>query len=219
MMGLLRSQLVLWWLAVVALGAAAQDGAKPTVPPDPVRVGDRWTYDLVDEITGDPKGTWSWLVTDANAKEIVTRVSKRGQDGSGLSVFDPKWNVVDDGQWRRKPRDGTGFELPLAVGKQWRSNWVTEHLKSGTSYRAAAVAKVVAEESVTTQAGTFATFKVVTGIKNNPIDGAAKEVLTTVVTWYAPAVNHWVRRTVEVRVGGRIQENTSHELIDYSRKP
>jgi hypothetical protein len=40
-----------------------------------VRVGDRFTYDTKDEITGDPKGTYVAVVTEVSEKEIVTSVS------------------------------------------------------------------------------------------------------------------------------------------------
>ena len=41
---------------------------------------------------------------------------------------------------------------------------------------------------------------------------------TQAVLWYAPAVNHWVRRTVVTRVNKRTRENMSEELTAFHRK-
>jgi hypothetical protein len=37
--------------------------------------------------------------------------------------------------------------------------------------------------------------------------------------FYAPVVNHWVRRRHRSLVDGRLQDDSSLELVDYTRKP
>jgi len=38
------------------------------------------------------------------------------------------------------------------------------------------------------------------------------------VTWYAPAINHWVKRTVVSRVDKHLLVNNTIELTEYGRK-
>jgi len=40
--------------------------------------GDRWVYEITDEITGDIKATTTVVVLDVSKSEINTRVSTRG---------------------------------------------------------------------------------------------------------------------------------------------
>ena len=38
------------------------------------------------------------------------------------------------------------------------------------------------------------------------------------MTWYAPAIDHWVKRTFISRADKHLQISTTIELIDYGRK-
>jgi hypothetical protein len=37
-------------------------------------------------------------------------------------------------------------------------------------------------------------------------------------TWYAPQINHWVRRSIVTSVDGRLRSNNTDELTTYIRK-
>src|SRR4030095_9791151 len=82
--------------------------------------GDRWVYEVKDEITGDVKSTTTVVVLDVSEKEINTRISVRGGARPFQTVFDRSWNRIDDGIWKFRPTDGTGVKTPLEVGKEWR---------------------------------------------------------------------------------------------------
>jgi hypothetical protein len=90
-----------------------------------------------------------------------------------------------------------------ATGNVWK--------RSGTS-------KVIGQESVTTKAGTFETFKIeatFTGTNvRNPL--MKNEVVAT--TWYAPAIDHWVKRSFVSRANRHLQINNVLELVEYGRK-
>src|SRR5262245_52954820 len=127
--------------------------------PGPIRVGDRWSYEVKDSLTGDLRPAMTVVVAEINDKEITTRVSLRGKDRPLTVIQDLDWGRIDDGSWKLRP-PGIGIKKPLQIGKEWRSDANGIHLQSGVTFRAEGVAKVVQQEQVTTPAGTFDTFRV-----------------------------------------------------------
>jgi hypothetical protein len=190
-----------------------------SVDPGPIQVGDRWSYEIKDTLTGDLRRATTIVVGDVTNNEITTRVTVRGRDRPPQTiVHDLDWGHIDDGVSKLRP-PGIGIKRPLQIGREWRSDANGIHLQSGVTYRAEGVAKVVGREQVTTPAGTFDTFRVnMTGQVINTKDQTQSQTWTFVV-WYAPAVNRWVKKTSEWRSEGRVRDSFSEELTEYSRKP
>lgn len=184
---------------------------------DTVKVGDRWSYNVKDNATGDLRQAISVVVTQISGEEITTQVTARGKERPNTVVYGLDWGRVDDGRWRNRPA-GIGIKTPLEVGKEWRSDVNGQSLETGAVLRSTGIAKVVGQESVTTPAGTFDTFKVEANIRQ--ISGKDQTRSSTVVetSWYAPAVRRWVKRTTEIRAEGRLRESRTEELTDYSRR-
>jgi len=195
-----------------------QPCAAQTPEPGPVRVGDRWSYDIKDDATGDLRHAITVVVVDINENEITTRTLIRGKDRPQTMVFDRDWGRIDDGNWKLHPA-GIGIKTPLQVGKEWRSDANAMNLQSGVAFRASGVAKVVGEERVATPAGTFDTYRVDTMVRLLNSRDQTKSQTWTFVFWYAPAVNRWVRRKTEARSEGRLRDSFVDELTEYSRKP
>jgi hypothetical protein len=181
--------------------------------------GDRWVYELKDEITGDVKLTTTVVVLDVSEAEINTRVSVRGAARPQQIVFDKNWNRIDDSVWKYRPTDGTGIQAPLAVGKEWRFENKATHFQNGTALSTTGQSKVVAEEKITTSAGTFDAFKIETTMRQINSNDQTKAATVTAALWYAPSVNRWVRRTYKLQIEGRLRDSHTEELTDYSRKP
>jgi hypothetical protein len=180
--------------------------------------GDRWVYEVTDEVSGELKLTTTVFVLDVSEQEINTRVSTRGT-GARQIVFDQSWNRIDDSVWKYRPSDGSGIKKPLQVGKAWRFESKATHFQNGTALNITGESKVVGEEKVTTGAGTFDTFKIETKIRQvNPNDQTKASTINAVL-WYAPSVNRWVRRTYKLQAEGRLRSSNTEELTDYSRKP
>ena len=185
---------------------------------NPVRVGDQWTYDTKDEITGATTRTYTATVTEINPKEIVTHLTFRGSNGTGLVAFDHDWNRTKNGLVEYKPHDGQGIQLPLAVGKEWRLEFFSTNTKTGVNMKASNLSKVVAQETITTPAGTFDTFKIERQVKEYNTADPSRSREAQVTLWYAPQINHWARRTIVDRVEKRIRSNQTDELIEFTRK-
>jgi hypothetical protein len=184
---------------------------------DAVRVGDRWVYDTKDEITGFPKATYSQVVTEVSPKEVVLSLTFRGQNGSSLLVYDHDWNRIEQSNVKFRPNDGQGIRLPLAVGKEWRAEYEARITQTGAATKGSVLSKVVGRETVTTPAGTFDTFKIETRVQNiNTSDPSQLSQFENVI-WFAPQVNHWVRRTLVTKNRNRTSSSSSEELTDFSR--
>jgi hypothetical protein len=96
-----------------------------------VHVGDQWTYDTKDEITGTVTRTYTATVSEITPKEISTHLTFRGRNGTALVVFDHEWNRIKNGNLEYKPHDANGVQFPLVVGKEWRLQFFTSNTNTG----------------------------------------------------------------------------------------
>jgi hypothetical protein len=184
---------------------------------DSVRVGDRWVYDTKDEVTGYPKDTYTQIVTEVSKDQIITSSTFRGKNGSTLIIFNRDWGLVDNVIWKYKPNNGQGLPATLAVGKEWRSQYEAKNTQNGANLKGTTSSKVVAREMITTDAGTFDTFKIERQAMELNTADPSKSFDAQIVTWFAPQINRWVRRTFLVKFEKRTRSNTSEELADFSR--
>jgi ABC-type glycerol-3-phosphate transport system substrate-binding protein len=90
------------WLPIVLLATLAAVSPAPAQVADIAGVlpGDRWVYEVTDEITGDIKATTTIVVVDVSEKEINTRWSARGATGAPQVVFDDNWRQVERRNWK-----------------------------------------------------------------------------------------------------------------------
>jgi hypothetical protein len=203
---------------VLAVALRPEIGIGETDEPGPVRLADRWSYEVRDAATGDIRHQVTVIVVDINDKEIGTRVNHRGKDRPQPIVFDAQWGTIDNSVWKYQPAT-LGIRTPLRVGKQWRGDSNATNLQKGIALRRSEAAKVAGEEKITTPAGTFDTYRVeVSGQEVNTRDQTKISKFTNVI-WYAPQINRWVKKTFEVRFEGRVRDSTVEELTEYSRKP
>ena len=198
--------------------APAAAGSTDLEKMEDVQVGDHWTYEFRDDISGDVKSTLSQTVTDVSGSEIGIRNNSLGTSNTGYQTFDRSWNLVNSGAWRYRPNDGTGIRAPLAVGKTWSLKSDDLNSTAGLSGKRSGTSKVTAQESVTTPAGTFDTFKIETSFQIQNANDPTKKVQAVLQTWYAPAIDHWVKRTFISRSDGRVRANNSVELVEYGRR-
>jgi hypothetical protein len=200
-----------------ASAPADEPANSPEAMEDP-QTGDHWTYELRDDITGDIKSTITNTVTDVSGSEISTRIAQLGNSNAGYQTFDRSWNLTNNGIWRFTPNDGTGIRAPLAVGKTWSFKATDLNSTAGISWKRSGTAKVVAQESVTTRAGTFDTFKIETSLQIQNANDPTKKVLAVQQVWYAPVIDHWVKRSIVSRSDGRVRDKSTIELVEYGRR-
>ena len=190
-----------------------------TTDPGPIRVGDRWSYNIKDALTGDLRQVVTIVVGEINEKEITTRNFIQGRDRPRTFVFDHDWNRIDDSVWKHRPNDLLGIKKPLQVDKQWRAEGNSTNMQTGVAMQTSGLAKVARQEQITTPAGTFDTFRVELTVRQINTMDQTKSITVNTVMWYAPAINRWPKRQTEIRAEGRVRESFIDELTEYSRRP
>ena len=223
------------FLATISLLAAATSlQAQPASPPtasspavespnspesmaDP-QMGDHWTYEVRDDITGDVKSTTTYTITDVSSTDIGVRFAILGNANYGYQTFDHSWNLTNNGIWRYSPNDGTGIRLPLAAEKSWAIKGSDLNTTAGFGWKRTGTSKVIAQESITTRAGTFDTFKIETFLQFQAVNDPTKKYTGVLQTWYAPAIDHWVKRAYVSRFDGRVRDKNTIELVEYGRR-
>jgi len=201
-----------------AASAPAVETPNSPEPMEDPQTGDHWTYELRDDITGDVKSTITNTVTDVSDSEISTRSALLGNPNSGYQTFDHSWNLINNGIGRYTPNDGTGIRAPLTAGKTWPIKGTDMNTTAGVSWKRSGTAKVVAQESITTRAGTFDTFKIETSLQFQNANDPTKKYQAVFQTWYAPVIDHWVKRSSVLRSDGRVREKNTIELVEYGRR-
>ena len=198
--------------------AASSKAMKAVVPMEEPQPGDLWTYEVRDEITGTVTATRENVVTEVTPTEITVRYKNLGNNNEGFNVYDRSWNVVEDRPWRFSPNDGSGIKAPLAVGKTWTIQTNNINSANGNIWKRSGTSKVVGQENVTTKAGTFDTFKIDTTFSASNVNNPTLKNQVTASTWYAPAIDHWVKRSTVTKADKRLQSSMTLELIAYGRK-
>jgi len=197
---------------------AATEASPPQEKMEDPQVGDHWTYEYRDDITGDLKSTYTNTVTDISANEISLRNNVIGNSNFGYTTYDHSWNRTTNGDWRFSPTDGGGIRTPLAVGKTWSVKANDLNNTAGAVWKRSVTTKVVAQESVTTRAGTFDTFKLEMTFELQNTKDPTKKSQEIAQAWYAPAIDHWVKMSSVTRADGHVRSKGSTELIEYGRR-
>jgi len=182
-----------------------------------VQTGDHWTYEIRDEITGEVKSIVTNTVTDISASEIGTRTTQLGNGNFGYLTFDRSWNVTNNGTCDIRPMTAPAFGCRLRSARAGRSNPPTSIAPLGVSWKRSGTSKVVAKESVTTRAGTFDTFKIESSFEIRNANDPTKKFQFVQQTWYAPLIDHWVKRSSQSRSEGRVRDKSTVELVEYGR--
>ena len=194
---------------------AAEDSSSSMEPP---LVGDHWTYEIRDEIAGTLKFTTVHVITQVSPNDIAIRTENLGNPGYGYLLYDHSWNLKDSSTWKYSPGDGTGVKAPLRVGNKWNFQSSDTYSGRGVSVKRSGSSKVVVQEPVTTAAGSFDTFKIETTATVRNANDPTKKSDLVLTRWYAPEVDHWVKRTSKITINGHLDQDTSAELVEYGRR-
>lgn len=203
---------------LAAMWPQALAAQSPGPADNPVQVGDHWTMDIRDELTGSPTDTFIQLVTQVSPNEIVVRSSARGKPGFSLIVFDHFWNRIEDPRTKWKPNDGQGIQMPLVIGKEWRAESESRNIQAGGAWNGTVLSKITGQEKIMTAAGTFDTFRIEQRMRDVNSADPSRYQEGENINWYAPQINHWVRRIFTTLSQKRVVSKISAELVDFGRK-
>jgi hypothetical protein len=213
----LLGSLISWPHLVVAQSQSSDETGGPP------QIRDLWIYDTKNEVTGLPAEGYTEMVAQVSPKEVVVNRTFREPvyrwPQNYIVTYDHDWDVIDRYDFKFKPNDGLGVRMPLSVGKTWQAEFDAQNLHTTRRvYRGTSSSKVVAQETITTDAGTFDTFKIEQQARYlDPLDPARMWEFQ-IVSWFAPQINHWVRRTTLIKFEKRLRENTTEELADFNKR-
>jgi len=201
--------------------ARPNDAASVPAPTAPdmrqAAVGDHWSYDLTDEISGEIKRRTTVTITEISPNDVTTRTERVGMDTVGIIIYDNSWNVIRNGSRRFSPNDGSGIELPLEIDKAWniRSDRIDP---TGVIWKKVGQSRVTGKEKIATKAGEFDAFVIETKFSVQNLNDRSRKSEATVQTWFSPNVNHWIKRSTVFRVNGHVLQDYVIELTGYGRK-
>jgi hypothetical protein len=198
--------------------AASVQPPKDVVPMAEPQPGDYWTYEIRDEISGKISGSRTNVVTEVTPTIISVRYKIEDTSKEGFNVYDRSWNLMSSGQWKYSPNDGMGIRVPLTTGKTWTFKSNDANAGEGYIWNRSGRSKVVGQEILTTKAGVFETFKIETTYSSQNVKDPTRKEEVTSQTWYAPAIDHWVKRIFISRVDTHLRINNSLELTAYGRR-
>jgi hypothetical protein len=192
---------------------------KAVVSMEEPQPGDHWTYEIRDEITGKISGTRENVVTEVTPKNISMRFIISATSNEGFDLFDRSWNLISAPNWRYSPYQGsTGIHAPLEVGKSWNFQSNNTNGTNGAIWKESGTSRIVGRETLTTKAGTFDTFKIETSFSTQNVKDVTRKNEIVYQTWYAPVIDHWVKRISVIKSDGHMRSNNILELVDYGRK-
>jgi hypothetical protein len=190
------------------------EGGPNMLPP---AVGDHWTYEIRDNISGDLKGDSTQTITDLKGDEISIQTHALGAPNSIYMVYDHLWDMKSNPVWKFSPNDGGGVKDSMKEGQTW--DFKTTDVKDARAmWKRTGTSKVRGEESVTTQAGTFTAIKYETTVHVRGAVDPTKKADMVVTTWYVPSVDHWVKRTEKTMSDGHVRNSMTVELVDFGRQ-
>jgi len=199
--------------------------AAPVIEKIDVRPGDRWTYQVIDDITGETRSTVVHTVTEIkdNTYSVQSTFTPYGQSvgSSALQVFDEDWNLLEDQVWTQNPANpSTGIQLPLKLGAQWKVHLTSSRKTPPEAHvNVDATAKVVAYEPVILKFNkTYDAFKLEVDETLTNSATPSSVVTTKTTMWFAPTVNRYVKRIYESRVNDRLQSRGIELLSAYARR-
>jgi hypothetical protein len=208
-----RKLFSLFYLVFFLVGLAY--GVTPSAEKPDVRVGDVWSYRVLDGFTNETKSEISFRLVDVSDSELTARIELKGNPNKGLGIFDRQWNVIDNGQTKYEPAR-ISAKFPMRVGDTWKQKLQASNLRSSqTSYHFVS-AKVADFEKVTVPAGTFTAYRIEIEAEIRSADANAGIAKNVVTSWYSPEVNREVKQVVEVFASGRLRDKTIAELTVYA---
>ena len=216
-MGLLVSASVLSAQTPPSQPASTESPSQQETMEDP-QIGDHWTYELRDDVSGDLKSTITHTITDITPAEISVRLAVLGRPNGAYHTYDRAWDRIRTAPGVLRQTTARAFARPLRSARRVFHKSTDSNTSSGVSLKTSGTSKVTAKETLTTRAGTFETFKIETTYESRNSNDATKKYLSEQQTWYAPAINHWVKRTHVSRSEGKVRDRSAVELVEYGRR-
>lgn len=192
-------------LGALLLGACIHYQSPPRIPisgptqvdATPVRVGQTWSYRLINGYNGEVVREYREQLVEASPSEL--RIERRTGAGDLLLTerYTPSWHWIEverPGFWLSAYTPPlVALPFPLEIGKTWTAYTTTSDPQTGRSVRVRVDGRVVRWEKVTLPGGVFDTVLVrrMVYIGDGDFWRSDREIYES--DWYAPALGRVVR--------------------------
>lgn len=180
--------------------------------------GSYWNYEFADEITGK-RFVFDTIVTEIANGNQVMRINTRGVDNPRIQVLDPSLGVAQSNTSKfSPPLRWMTDELRVGAKSSWSGTQTVSGAQGpGSPKPMRCESQIVGREQLATKAGRFDAYHFETNCRRfSGPEAAQPEALTRMGRWYAPAADHTIKETLEVRSGdGRLITKNTAALIDY----
>jgi hypothetical protein len=200
-----------WVIAALAVAAPCTVAGQSVARPE-LKVGDSWTYHIVNRPVWHSPGTTEEEVTQTvirllsdgyrirTIRSDANRVSQMTLDGN------PRDRAAADRDWREFKR----VQWPLEPGRTWKF----EFEQADASTPSVWTARVEEWAEITVPAGRFRAIKVeLTRESLGASTSTARQTL-----WYAPEVKRFVRWESQTRAKALVTGDVYWELVRYDVK-
>lgn len=172
---------------------ATPDETKP-VPRPEIRVGDMWSFRVVNNWTGAETFRGQAIVEAVVNGVVIERADYPG--GERDSHWTTEWNSVSSVDGSNYAPHWSVFHFPLVIGASRDVEFDNTSRRGYWKYKAKVT--VAGWEDVEVPAGRFRALRIVQDVQwfrqDQARDGTAKRVF-----WYVPRVKRWVKYTYEDR--------------------
>jgi len=208
-----------------SVGEARADGEAPA-PSSPasgvdVARGDEWVYQTEDSLTGNVLSSTDVVVSDHDAGTIDVRI-RITDPGTGLvrvgaQTFDTFWRrLPDSGGEGAGTQDSWGVRPNLRPGDNWSYHFGRPLGEGPIRMDWIGYAEALGPERIDLPDGRTVDTQKIEFFERPSIARYRYEM--HIVEWFAPEINRYVRRDVEVRREGKTIESTTEILQDYIRR-
>jgi hypothetical protein len=184
------------------------------IPVPRLAVGDTWTHQVIDLLSGSLKSRYTLKLTSETAKEWHF----------GDYVTDRAWNMLHTSRtgqekWEKWTPRRPQYDFPLQLGKTWTAaaQKDTATYLSQLNY----IFKVIRQERIIVPAGTFDTLRVEGTAKYRSTrkkDGESGDGVSTHRYWFSPTVGRFVAYEYEeTNWKGVVYKKERDELVSYRR--
>jgi len=209
------SSVILGFVIPIICSAQAEG---PVSRPD-LKVGDRWTYDLVDNWKKAVDYSFERVVTEVSPTEMKTTRARKDDESVSPEIYKDAWTPRDvEGRTGRVRYldDYAVLTFPLQPGKKYDVQSRYENQSTGAAGVLDGKVEVIGWEDVAVPAGKFKALKIVVEGGYIRVDGNRLRGRYTSTGWYSPSVKNYVRfDSIDYDFTGRPYNKYTLELTQY----
>lgn len=193
-------------LALITVFGAAQAQDAQTVEKPGLKIGDSWSYLVLEPISKAQQSTIDLVVSEVSE----TQLKMTNKSSEVIAIYDADFAATNLAGVAYSPSI-RALSFPMAAGKKWEHTNTRSHPTCGKSITELKN-EVIGWEDVKVPAGTFRALRIDSDGNWRNSCGSGK---LTYRFWYAPKVKWLVKSDSRVFAGGQLFDGSIRELTSF----